>query len=320
MSFDDWVDDGLLGKAFPLPLDAPFTTAMALDAGISLDRLRRLARAGLLRSVVYGVYAATQAPDSVRFRCEALALVLDPDAVVTDRAAGWLHGMPVLRRGAHLEAPSIEVCHRSDTRSRRPQVDGHRRCLADDDIVVIHGVRATTPLRTACDLGRLLWRFDAFAALDAALRLGVDAEQLLDEIRRFKGFRGVRQLRALAPLADGRAESPGESALRLHWLEAGLPKPDLQLWIEDDTGVGIYRLDVPSAEVRYAAEYDGEDFHNSPDQREYDEQRRSWIRDNRGWTIDAFGKNDVYAAGTRIGERLASRFAECRRRLTVWTP
>ena len=110
----------------------------------------------------------------------------------------------------------------------------------------------------------------------------------VSEINRFKGYRGVRQLRALAPLGDARAESPGESALRLHWYDAGLPKPELQVWIHSDTGSPIYRLDIADPEVRYSAEYDGEEVHTSAHDREYDESRRLWIEDHRAWTIDPF--------------------------------
>ncbi|MGN6252716.1 MAG: hypothetical protein ACTHNS_12960 [Marmoricola sp.] len=321
-SWTRWLDPtgALLGEAFPLPLTEPFTRAVADAAGISTPVLRRLSAAGLVRPVLHGVHAVAQAPDSVRFRARAVALVVSEHAVVTDRAAAWLHGMPVLRRGAHLAAPPIEVCHVTDTRSRRPEVDGHRRDLLAGDVAELHGVRVTTALRTALDLGRLLWRFDALASLDASLRLGVDHQRLLVEMDRFKGYRGVRQLRVLAPLADGRSESPGESALRLHWLDAGLPAPDLQHWICDDAGIGIYRLDVPAPGVRYAAEYDGEQFHTRAVDVAHDEERRDWIRTQRGWHIDVFTKHDVYGTDTTIGERLARGFAEARRSMAIWTP
>lgn len=321
-SWNCWLDatGALLGDSFPLPLAEPFTPARADEAGISTAVLRGLIRAGLLRTVLHGVHAATQAPDSVEFRANAIGLVVSQHAVVTDRAAAWLHGMPVLRRGAHLAAPPLEVCHVTDTRSRRPEVDGHRRGLLARDIVEHHGIRITTPLRTAVDLGRLLWRFDALASLDAGLRVGVDHAELLTELGRFKGYRGIRQLRALAPLADGRSESPGESALRLHWLDAGLPTPDLQYWIYDDAGVPLYRLDVPAPEVRYAGEYDGEEFHTGLAAVRHDTERRTWIRDNRAWHIDAFTKHDVYAPGTDIGDRLLRGFAKARKSVTIWTP
>ena len=212
----------LLGSDFPLPLTKPFTPDQARAAGISQHTFAKLLRSGHLRRVIRGVYAVAQAPDDVLMRASALALVIPPTAVVTDRTAAWLHGVEILPRTALTTAPPIDVAHVDDTRVRRPEVDGRRRGLLRTDITEVHGVRVTTALRTALDLGRLLWRFDALAAIDGFLRIGVPHELLILEIGRFKGYRGVRQLRALAPLGDGRAESPGESALRLALVRRGL--------------------------------------------------------------------------------------------------
>ena len=93
--------------------------------------------------------------------------------------------------------------------------------------MVIEGVVTTTLLRTALDLGRLAHRDLAIGALDALLRHGeFSSEELLDGVARFRGQRGVVQLRALAPLTAPRAESPGESVLRLRWLDIpNRPRP-----------------------------------------------------------------------------------------------
>jgi hypothetical protein len=322
MKISDWMTPAgdLLGSAFPLPLDRPFTRAQAADARVDPRRLRALVEDGLLRKVLRGVYAATQAPDSVLFRAQAVGLVVPDCAIVTDRTAAWLHGVPILERGAHLEAPPISICETVDSRVRRADVDGRRRQLLDRDIVEVHGIRVTTPLRTGLDLGRRLWRFDALAALDGVLRVGVDHDELLEETDRFKGYRGVIQLRSLAPLADGRAESPGESALRLHWYDAGLPRPEPQYWILDDWGHEIYRLDVPHPGLKYAAEYDGEEFHSSDADVEHDNERRAWMRRERGWVIDVFEKDDVYGRDTDITSRLRAGFASARRATTTWVP
>ena len=48
---------------------------------------------------------------------------------------------------------------------------------------------------------------------------------LVQGAARFRGMRWVTVLRELAPLADGRAESPGESVLRLRWIDLNLPTP-----------------------------------------------------------------------------------------------
>jgi very-short-patch-repair endonuclease len=184
--------------------------------------------------------------------------------------------------------------------------------------MVVNGVLVTTKLRTALDLGRSLWRFDALAALDAFLASGVEHDELLSHVERFKGDRGVVQLRVLAPLADGRSESPAESALRLHWIEAALPTPQLQIWVYDDHGRQRFRVDLGLEEITYGAEFDGEEFHG-PDRQAYDESRRAWLREERGWVIEVFRKEDVYAPGADPGPRLRAGLEAARRRHGAWS-
>ena len=275
---------------------------------------------GLVRRVLREVYAVAQAPNDVLLRAQALSLVVPPTAVVTDRTAAWLHGVDILPRSALTTPTTVSVVHVDDTRVRRAEVDGRRRGLARTDITEIHGVQVTTALRTALDLGRLLWRFDALAAIDGFLRIGVPHELMSVEIGRFRGYRGVRQLRHLVPLGDQRAESAAESALRLHWHEAGLPAPELQVWVYDDGGTPRYRLDIADPDLRYAAEYDGEEFHTSPQDREHDAVRRTWLEQEHDWFVDVFTKSDVYERSGDAGMLLAAGHARARQGLSRWTP
>ena len=318
----DWLTPSgtLLGACCPLPLDAPFTTAQANSSGVSRRVLGELRAAGLVRSVLRGVHLAAQTPDDLRTRAQALALVVPTEAVVCDRTAAWLHGVDILPRSAVHEPPPVQVAHTDDTRVRRPGVDGLRRGLRSRDVASVHGVRVTTPLRTGLDLGRLLWRYDALAALDGFLRLGVDHDQLLAEVERFRGYRGVRQLRTLAPLADSRSESVAESAVRLSWIDAGLPRPQLQIWVDDDAGVPRYRVDLGLEEIRFGVEYDGEEFHTTRADRRHDERRRAWLRDERGWTIVVLTQADVYGPHRRPIELLQDGHVEALRSLARWTP
>ena len=108
------------------------------------------------------------------------------------------------------------------------------------------------------------------------------------------------QLRYLAPIADPRAESVAESGLRLHWLEAGLPPPELQWWGFNDLGLGAYRLDLALPEAKFGAEYNGEEFHSSDEDRESDEVRLTWLDEQRNWHIEVFDKSDVYAPAATL--------------------
>lgn len=127
------------------------------------------------------------------------------------------------------------------------------------------------------------------------------------------------QLRLLVPMADGRAESPGESALRLFWYDAGLPRPELQWWVHDN-GVALYRLDLALPDCRFAAEYDGQLFHSRPEDVEHDRSRRSWLDEEGHWVVDVFERGDVYAPGADPGPRLHTGLRTARSRSGLWVP
>jgi hypothetical protein len=312
-------DAPFLDHRCPLPLDAPFTAEQADQLGVSAKLLAQLLREGLVRRVVRGTYAAGQVPDTIELRASALALVVPPSAIVVDRTAAWLHGVDILPRSAVRVAPPLEVFSSSGSRLRRPGVGSGIRALRADDVDIVGGVRVTSPRRTALDLGRLLHKYDAIAALDGFLRLGVPHEWLLLDIERFKGMRGVVQLRSLAPLADARSESPPESVLRLHWIEAPLPTPELQWWVHDDDGYPLHRLDLACPECKYAAEYFGEAFHTDMDV-PHDHERLTWLREERGWTIDVFRRHDVYAPQAEPDRRLRAGLQAARAAAGRWVP
>lgn len=302
----------LLDTRSPLPLDAPFTGADARGLGVSAKQLRACATRGLVREVVRGVYVAAQVPDTIAGRAAALTLVLSPGAVVTDRTAAWLHGIDVLPRSAVHEPVPLDVFSATESRVRRPGVHSGIRDLARGDVTEVAGVVVTTPCRTALDLGRLMWRYDALGVLDAFLRHGVPREELEADLGRFKGFRGVVQLRGLLPLADPRAESMPESALRLHAIDAGLPELEPQVW------VGGYRVDLGCRELRYAVEYCGLAFH-SGSRREADLVRNDDL-DRADWLVHEFWNEDVYGLSADPGRAMHDGMKRARARLGAWRP
>lgn len=274
----------------------PFSRAQALAAGISPDKLKWLLSTGVLRRVLRGVYIVSTARETIATRAAALRFVVPARAVVVDETAGWLHGAHmILAPSQRLEVPSVHVFHRDGgCRLRRDVTASGERRLLDRDVTSVDGILVTTPLRTACDLGRLRLRDQALAAIDSLLRLDTfEYDDLMREVARFPGYRGVIQLRALAPLADGRSESPGESALRLRWLDANLPRPCPQHVVHGPRGQE-WRFDLADPPRRYAAEYDGERHHTLLDDVAHDEERRWFLVEQEGWTIDALRRTDVY--------------------------
>lgn len=305
----------LLDDTDGVPLDRPFTWEEAGRLGVTARRLRSWVDQGLLAHPVQGVYHAVQLPDGLDLRLACLRLVVPEDAVVTDRTAGWLHGAEmILAPGDHRAVPRVSMFRAPGHRLRNPLVASGERAFEDCDVEEIQGVRVTTPLRTACDLGRLLHRDQALAALDALTRLGrfTVPELVAESGRRYRGARHVRQLRSLALLADPRAESPGESVLRLRWLDCGdLPRPVPQVPVRGPDGLCF--LDLAVEGIRYAAEYDGEEWHG-PEHREHDRRRRDWFRRNGGWEIDVLRRDDVHGRTQRSELILRAGVARAQRR------
>jgi hypothetical protein len=179
------------------------------------------------------------------------------------------------------------------------------------------GLAVTTMLRTAWDLGRVRSRERAISGMDQMLRLdGFPLDEFLAGVERFRGERWVTTLRVLAPLADGRAESPPESILRLYWIDAGLPRPvpQLEVWVN---GLLIARLDIGNLEILYAIEYDGVEWHSSPEQRRHDRRRRREVRDE-GFEIDVVKRKHVFGPRRDVELRLMKAAMKVNSRTRVY--
>lgn len=271
----------------------PFRVRDAETFGLTGAEVRAAAREGVLDRVARGVYQRADIVDDVATRARVVACAVAAHHVAVDRTAAWLHGVEMLTLDEQVLPPPIESCAlRGKDPSRRPELDGRTRDLAPGDIMTLGDVRATTPLRTALDLGCHLRQREAFAAMCLlARRHAFTARDLVRELPRFRGRRGVVQLRVLAPLVDPRVESHREAWTLLEIIGACLPTPTPQWWVEID-GVPTYRLDFAYPLARVCVEYDGFDHHlRIPDQREYDERRRRWLREN-GWTVIVIRKGD----------------------------
>ena len=311
-----------LDSTFPLALDRPFTKADAVAAGVTKRALASLVDLGLVRRLLRGVYSAAQAPDGLLLRARALSLVVPDSAVVTDWTACWLH-TGVLPPGGHLQVPPVSIFRfAGKARLRNELCDSGERTFEPEDLTVLDGLAVTTPLRTAHDLGRLASRDWAMAGLDALLRLGeFTKEELVSDVERWRRQRGVVQLRDLAPRADPRAESPGESVLRLRWTDlSSLPPPVPQVPVADETGRILYWIDLGVEELRFGAEYDGEEHHSSDEDREHDRVRRGDLYDRFDWIIEPVRKANVFGVTRDVERILHEGIRDARRRLgqTRW--
>lgn len=100
-----------------------------------------------------------------------------------------------------------------------------------------------------------------------------------------RGLPHVVKLRRLVDLCEPATESAGESWMRLRIVDAGLPRPQVQIPIVVD-GREVYRLDAGYVELRVGFEYDGEEYHlRTAEQALVDGRRRADLLRRFGWTV-----------------------------------
>ncbi|KQY64318.1 MULTISPECIES: type IV toxin-antitoxin system AbiEi family antitoxin [unclassified Nocardioides] len=298
------------------------------ELGVSEFTLRRWLRSGVVRRPLTGVYCSASVEDTLELRASCAALVLPEDAVVCDRSAAWLWGVDVHEPDERFAVPDLEVAVKpGHTPPRRKAVRGVERELAEEEVIQVHGVKVTTPVRTALDVACLRGRWRALATLDAFMREHeLTHEEFGTAVVRLSGRRGVTQARELYPLASPLSESQGESWVRGAIHDSGLLMPEPQVEIRED-GVVMARIDLAYRRLRIAVEYDGEEFH-AEEQAEHDEARRDWLRE-RGWYVIVVRKHQLAGRAREqwldeLGAIIAARSAPQKRKYArsrvPWVP
>ncbi|MGY1617587.1 endonuclease domain-containing protein [Geodermatophilus sp. SYSU D00691] len=180
-----------------------------------------------------------------------------------------------------------------------PGVRLRRRALGDDEVTVHRGIRVTTRIRTALDLAAIRPPDEAVVAVDAFL---VATRTPVDDVRaaaaRASG-RDCRYVRRTLARADGLAQSPQETRLRLLLGRTDLPEPVAQHRVRDASGFAG-RVDFAWPEHKLALEYEGE-WHGAPQQVPEDRERLNRIF-AAGWRVIFVTKRDL-----RRPERLLAR-------------
>ena len=132
--------------------------------------------------------------------------------------------------------------------------------LDETDVVVIEGVRATTPGRALYDEVRSSpgWR-EAVVAIDMAAAAGVvTPAELAGYAGARRRWRRTRRVLAALPHTSARSMSPNETRLRLVWtVDAGLPPPLVNQDVFDRAGRFVCRADLLDPIAGLVGEYDG---------------------------------------------------------------
>ncbi|MEV5051808.1 MULTISPECIES: DUF559 domain-containing protein [unclassified Arthrobacter] len=282
----------------PLPAHlsaAPFTVYEARAASLGSARLRSsdLASAGRLIHV----------PVGWEFEIRSLARALSaatPGAWISHLTAAVLLGLwlPTWYRGCR-------ELHLSKRRTlppvRREGVVGHTVLAFDDELMVLDGIRMSTPARTWLDLARILPLDDLVAMGDQLVRRprpGLESRtepwttlpELNTMLKRHPKLKGIVKAREATALIRPGADSAPETFLRLALTAAGLPEPELQLRIVPEDPYSP-AADLGYRAQRVAIQYDG--GHHLTREQQSRDNRRDESFNAAGWRYFKFNADDL---------------------------
>lgn len=280
-------------------LNGPFTFRQAATKGVHPKELGELCAAGELVRPSQGLFLPRHLADDPDARIAAISLVLPPGAAVARETAAWLLGVDVRPPARWQDAPLLEcLVPLGAIRPRRPDVRAYISDLPAQDVMTLGPVPCTTATRTALDLARYRPRFLGLGAVDALTHLGLTSVPELEAAATgLDGHRFIRRAREVIDLCEPATESTGESWTRLRIIDAGFPRPTVQISLRDSTGREVYRLDMGFKDAKVAVEYDGTEHHlRTVAQRAHDDARRDDIHARFGWRTLAADKGGVLGA------------------------
>lgn len=270
-----------------------WTRAQARAAGLSDSAITRRVATGEWQCLRRGVYADGGSPPSpvARGWAGVLACGGPGRAWAAGRTTVRLYRLPLIddddpATGVR-DADSDDVVVRAGRARRSGTLSVCRFTPKAGDTVLVDGCPTFTLARALPGLAGVV-SFEALVCvLDAALhRELLTAEQLAEAVTDAAGSRGCAVLQRATAFADGRAESPHETLLRL-LLKPALPGLEPQVRVRNDKGRIIARLDLGDDEIKLAVEGDGKQGHQGSTMAAKD-RRRDRTTEAQGWVTERF--------------------------------
>lgn len=256
----------------------------AQACGLNRYDLRRMVRRGewlhphLQVYVVRRLMPAADSPERLRCLVMAAQLALGPQACVAGPTAARLWDMRGLERWdgrrVHMVIPAL----------KRPRkltgVELHGWNVCPGEVAVLgDGLRVTDSGRTLRDTVPALDRESAVCLMDSALNQGLLREGDIPGLNdRMRGRAGCVAMRRWWRLADGRAQSPLETRIRLICQDGGLPPDELQRRFTDREGRTVAVVDLWWEKARLIGEADGLGPHSTPRALARDRERQNALQ------------------------------------------
>lgn len=311
----------------PIRLDV-FTKAEALDCGWSIRTLKSGVGDGFIERLRPGVFRPVTDPptnrfDAARERLHIAAVagaLANPSACVTHQSAAVVRGLAVWRTP---ELPCLTVPPRFVGDIAGAHL--HRAAFSAAQFEEIGGIKLATVEQTVIDTGREHRVLAALVVADAALHLRRTSQAQLEvTLRQCRGWPGVRRARAAIEQADGRSESPLETASR-YLVRDVVPAFDIQTEIYSPAGVFLGRADAYWDDFGVVGEADGMAKYDPTDEPvlRKEKKRQKGFEDTGlvvfRWDADDLQPIDRLAHKVTASIELALRLKAPRRWLTVPT-
>ncbi|MGZ0712007.1 endonuclease domain-containing protein (plasmid) [Coraliomargarita sp. W4R53] len=321
----------------PTSLGGTFTVRDATIAGVAPSRLRSSDLEAPVRGV--RVLPKSDPADSaaneldilrerVRVRAGQYALVMPNNQFYSHVTAAILWGLAIpasLLLGCFEDAArktvTLDIAVLTPVRTPRgSRWRGHQALSSHAHVREVDGLRVTSPATTWAMLAAMVRDVrDLVAIADSAVRADVfqtDPPPLatLNEltVAVLAGRRqGIGRLREALPLVRTRSVSRPETWCRLELVDAGMPEPELNWWVCDDSGEFIACVDLAYPGVKIAIEYEGEHHLTDPEQWAKDIERHARLAD-AGWIVIRVTKHQLFSEPHKFVARVHRAFASRR--------
>ncbi|SOC47202.1 Protein of unknown function [Blastococcus aggregatus] len=248
------------------------------------------------------VYLHRDVPVTHLVRVRAATLLL-PASVVTGRSAAAVWGVDLA-----AAEDDVEVTVPPGTHQRRvPGLVVRRAVVPDQHRWRRLGLPVTTAGATAVRLASMLPPVEAVVAVDRMIATGATDLAEVRAIAAAGRGRGCARARTACARADGLAESPPETRVRLLLEDSSLPRSVAQHTITVG-GFFVARVDFAWPERKVALEYDGS-WHAEPGQFAKDRRRLNRLRE-AGWVVVFVTAEDLRRPGAlvdRVARALGAR-------------
>ena len=238
-----------------------FTRADMLELGYDDRTIKQGLRAKHWHRVRHGAYCFHHTWASLSEEARHLVLARAVARSMTGRvalshtSAMVAHGCPVW--GADLSRVHVTRLDEGAGRIER-DVHHHLGATPDSDLVQLHGLNVIEPTRAVLETATMVGTEAGLVVADGALHLGLtDPDLLMSGLAAMNHWPGSQKVQLVVRLADGRAESVGESRSRYLFWSQGLPSPVLQMEVRDATGSLVGIVDFAWPEHRVFGEFDG---------------------------------------------------------------